>query len=134
MANLVQAATAPLSGGPNASPLNLFPQIHVTKLPDLCLLMSKLKFGIAAWTASFVGAMAIAELVKTALGTKGMCLVRWATPQLHDMGALAKMVDPALKGLYPVKSLSRFAHVIALCVQAELQQSGQSLANCRGFP
>ncbi|KAI7733296.1 hypothetical protein M8C21_033714 [Ambrosia artemisiifolia] len=46
-------------------------------------------------------------------------LVRWATPQLHDMDALAKMVDPALKGLYPVKSLSRFADVIALCVQPE---------------
>nr|GEZ07753.1 protein STRUBBELIG-receptor family 7-like [Tanacetum cinerariifolium] len=44
-------------------------------------------------------------------------LVRWATPRLHDMDALAKMVDPALKGLYPVKSLSRFADVIALCVQ-----------------
>ncbi|KAD4889441.1 hypothetical protein R6Q59_037201 [Mikania micrantha] len=47
------------------------------------------------------------------------CLVRWATPQLHDIDALAKMVDPALKGLYPVKSLSRFADVIALCVQPE---------------
>ncbi|KAK1581902.1 hypothetical protein Q3G72_010095 [Acer saccharum] len=46
-------------------------------------------------------------------------LVRWATPQLHDIDALAKMVDPALKGLYPVKSLSRFADVIALCVQPE---------------
>ncbi|KAL7616549.1 hypothetical protein Lser_V15G01544 [Lactuca serriola] len=46
-------------------------------------------------------------------------LVQWATPQLHDIDALAKMVDPALKGLYPVKSLSRFADVIALCVQAE---------------
>ncbi|XP_071742086.1 protein STRUBBELIG-RECEPTOR FAMILY 6-like [Rutidosis leptorrhynchoides] len=46
-------------------------------------------------------------------------LVQWATPQLHDMDALAKMVDPALKGLYPVKSLSRFADVIALCVQSE---------------
>ncbi|XP_073222670.1 protein STRUBBELIG-RECEPTOR FAMILY 7 isoform X2 [Cicer arietinum] len=46
-------------------------------------------------------------------------LVRWATPQLHDIDALAKMVDPALKGLYPVKSLSRFADVIALCVQSE---------------
>lgn len=44
-------------------------------------------------------------------------LVRWATPQLHDIDALAKMVDPALEGLYPVKSLSRFADVIALCVQ-----------------
>ncbi|KAL5156295.1 Protein STRUBBELIG-RECEPTOR FAMILY 6 [Glycine soja] len=46
-------------------------------------------------------------------------LVRWATPQLHDIDALAKMVDPAMKGLYPVKSLSRFADVIALCVQPE---------------
>ena len=43
--------------------------------------------------------------------------MRWATPQLHDIDALSKMVDPALKGLYPVKSLSRFADVIALCVQ-----------------
>ncbi|XP_050285072.1 protein STRUBBELIG-RECEPTOR FAMILY 6 [Quercus robur] len=46
-------------------------------------------------------------------------LVRWATPQLHDIDALGKMVDPALQGLYPVKSLSRFADVIALCVQPE---------------
>ncbi|PHU24771.1 Protein STRUBBELIG-RECEPTOR FAMILY 5 [Capsicum chinense] len=29
------------------------------------------------------------------------------------------MVDPALEGLYPVKSLSRFADVIAVCVQPE---------------
>lgn len=47
-------------------------------------------------------------------------LVRWATPQLHDIDALSKMVDPALEGLYPVKSLSRFADVIALCVQVLL--------------
>ncbi|PIA43963.1 hypothetical protein AQUCO_01800193v1 [Aquilegia coerulea] len=46
-------------------------------------------------------------------------LVRWATPQLHDIDALAKMVDPSLRGLYPPKSLSRFADVIALCVQSE---------------
>ncbi|KAL9228462.1 hypothetical protein vseg_004044 [Gypsophila vaccaria] len=46
-------------------------------------------------------------------------LVRWATPQLHDIDFLTKMVDPALEGLYPVKSLSRFADVIALCVQPE---------------
>jgi hypothetical protein len=50
-------------------------------------------------------------------------LVRWATPQLHDIDALAKMVDPALEGLYPVKSLSRFADVIALCVQVMSQIS-----------
>lgn len=47
-------------------------------------------------------------------------LVRWATPQLHDIDALTKMVDPTLEGLYPVKSLSRFADVIALCVQVLL--------------
>ncbi|KAG6641775.1 protein STRUBBELIG-RECEPTOR FAMILY 8-like isoform X7 [Carya illinoinensis] len=46
-------------------------------------------------------------------------LVRWATPQLHDIDALAKMVDPALDGIYPAKSLSRFADIIALCVQPE---------------
>lgn len=46
-------------------------------------------------------------------------LVMWATPQLHDIDALSKMVDPALNGMYPAKSLSRFADVIALCVQPE---------------
>ncbi|XP_020593248.1 protein STRUBBELIG-RECEPTOR FAMILY 7 isoform X2 [Phalaenopsis equestris] len=46
-------------------------------------------------------------------------LVRWATPQLHDIDALDKMVDPQLQGLYPAKSLSRFADVIAICVQPE---------------
>ncbi|CAM6038456.1 unnamed protein product [Sphagnum compactum] len=46
-------------------------------------------------------------------------LVRWATPQLHDIDTLTKMVDPALKGIYPVKSVSRFADIIALCVQPE---------------
>lgn len=46
-------------------------------------------------------------------------LVRWATPQLHDIDALSKMVDPCLNGMYPAKSLSRFADIIALCVQPE---------------
>ncbi|KAA8520135.1 hypothetical protein F0562_014391 [Nyssa sinensis] len=46
-------------------------------------------------------------------------LVRWATPQLHDIDALAKMVDSALNGMYAAKSLSRFADIIALCVQPE---------------
>ncbi|XP_062187186.1 protein STRUBBELIG-RECEPTOR FAMILY 7-like isoform X1 [Phragmites australis] len=46
-------------------------------------------------------------------------LVRWATPQLHDIDALDQMVDPALQGLYPSKSLSRFADAIVLCVQPE---------------
>ena len=44
-------------------------------------------------------------------------LVRWATPQLHDIDLLARMVDPAMDGLYPAKSLSRFADIIAICVQ-----------------
>lgn len=46
-------------------------------------------------------------------------LVRWATPQLHDIDALSKMVDPCLNGMYPAKSLSRFADIIALCVQVK---------------
>ncbi|KAF8414136.1 hypothetical protein HHK36_002135 [Tetracentron sinense] len=46
-------------------------------------------------------------------------LVRWATPQLHDIDALAKMVDPILNGIYPAKSLSRFADIVAICVQPE---------------
>ncbi|KAF6173242.1 hypothetical protein GIB67_026937 [Kingdonia uniflora] len=46
-------------------------------------------------------------------------LVGWASPQLHDIDSLSKMVDPALNGIYPAKSLSRFADVIALCVQPE---------------
>ena len=45
------------------------------------------------------------------------CLVVWAIPQLHDFDALANMVDPALRGLYPPKSVSRFADIVALCVQ-----------------
>ncbi|XP_047166886.1 protein STRUBBELIG-RECEPTOR FAMILY 5-like [Vigna umbellata] len=47
------------------------------------------------------------------------CLVRWATPLLHDIDAVEKMVDPALRGLYPPKSLFRFADTIALSVQSE---------------
>ncbi|KAK2432217.1 STRUBBELIG-receptor family [Trifolium repens] len=47
------------------------------------------------------------------------CLVRWATPQLHDINAVEKMADPALRGLYPPKSLFGFADIIALCVQSE---------------
>ncbi|XP_059639130.1 protein STRUBBELIG-RECEPTOR FAMILY 1-like [Cornus florida] len=46
-------------------------------------------------------------------------LVRWAIPQLHDINALSRMVDPSLNGLYPSKSFSRFTDIISLCVQAE---------------
>jgi hypothetical protein len=38
-------------------------------------------------------------------------------PQLHDIDLLAKMVDLALDGMYPAKSASRFADIIAICVQ-----------------
>ncbi|KAK8551106.1 hypothetical protein V6N12_039770 [Hibiscus sabdariffa] len=47
------------------------------------------------------------------------CLVKWASPQLHDADALAVMVDPALRGLYPPKSLPPFAEIIALCVKTD---------------
>ncbi|KAL1289259.1 protein STRUBBELIG-RECEPTOR FAMILY 1 isoform X2 [Arachis hypogaea] len=46
-------------------------------------------------------------------------LVRWAVPQLHDIDALSKMVDPSLNGAYPMKSLSRFADIVSSCVQHE---------------
>ncbi|CAN6817171.1 unnamed protein product [Brassica oleracea] len=46
-------------------------------------------------------------------------LVRWAIPQLHDIDALGKMVDPSLNRQYPAKSLSHFADIISRCVQSE---------------
>ncbi|KAK9068811.1 hypothetical protein SSX86_012927 [Deinandra increscens subsp. villosa] len=46
-------------------------------------------------------------------------LVRWAVPRLHDIEALSRMVDPSLNATYLSKSLSRFADIISLCVQAE---------------
>ncbi|GKU96530.1 hypothetical protein SLEP1_g9758 [Rubroshorea leprosula] len=46
-------------------------------------------------------------------------LVRWAIPQLHDIDALSKMVDPSLNGEYPAKSLSHFADIISRCVQSQ---------------
>ncbi|KAM6562854.1 hypothetical protein CsatB_022852 [Cannabis sativa] len=49
------------------------------------------------------------------------CLVVWATPRLHDSDSLTNMVDPALRGLYPPKSVSRFADIISQCVQTEFE-------------
>ncbi|KAJ7558413.1 hypothetical protein O6H91_04G038100 [Diphasiastrum complanatum] len=46
-------------------------------------------------------------------------LVRWATPQLHDLDALANMVDPSLNGMYPAKALWRCAEIVSSCVQIE---------------
>ncbi|XP_039131598.1 protein STRUBBELIG-RECEPTOR FAMILY 5-like isoform X1 [Dioscorea cayenensis subsp. rotundata] len=63
-------------------------------------------------------------------------LVRWAASQLHDINALAQMVDPGLRGLYPPKSLHRLADVIALCVRPEpefrplMSEVVQALALC----
>ncbi|WOL19014.1 protein STRUBBELIG-RECEPTOR FAMILY 5-like isoform X3 [Canna indica] len=63
-------------------------------------------------------------------------LVRWAASQLHDIDTLARMVDPALRGLYPPKSLSRFADIVALCIQSEpefrpaMSEVVQSLVRC----
>ncbi|XP_071901229.1 protein STRUBBELIG-RECEPTOR FAMILY 5-like isoform X3 [Coffea arabica] len=54
-------------------------------------------------------------------------LVRWASPQLHDIDALEKMADPALRGLYPPRCLSRFADVIALCVQVSIFRAARNL-------
>ncbi|XP_019418905.1 PREDICTED: protein STRUBBELIG-RECEPTOR FAMILY 3-like isoform X2 [Lupinus angustifolius] len=53
------------------------------------------------------------------LSLREQFLVRWAVPQLHDIDALSKMVDPNLNGEYPMKSLSRFADIVSSCVQNE---------------
>ena len=46
-------------------------------------------------------------------------MVKFVTPQLHDSDALGSVADPALRGLYPPKALSRFADVITRCVQVQ---------------
>ncbi|CAN8305554.1 unnamed protein product [Cochlearia groenlandica] len=46
-------------------------------------------------------------------------LAQWATPRLHDIDALTRMVDPSLHGAYPMKSLSRFADIISRSLQME---------------
>ncbi|KAK9150003.1 hypothetical protein Syun_008312 [Stephania yunnanensis] len=46
-------------------------------------------------------------------------LAAWAVSQLHDINALSRMVDPSLHGAYPMKSVSRFADIISLCLQSE---------------
>ncbi|KAJ1290809.1 hypothetical protein BS78_02G271600 [Paspalum vaginatum] len=63
-------------------------------------------------------------------------LVKFVTPQLHDIDALGALADPALRGLYPPKSLSRFAHVLAGCIQSDpefrpsMSEVVQSLLQC----
>ncbi|XP_068635140.1 protein STRUBBELIG-RECEPTOR FAMILY 3-like isoform X2 [Aristolochia californica] len=46
-------------------------------------------------------------------------LVDWARHQLHDFTSLQKMVDPCLGGTYTLKSISKFADIISLCVQED---------------
>ncbi|KAF6158802.1 hypothetical protein GIB67_040316 [Kingdonia uniflora] len=47
------------------------------------------------------------------------CLVKWASTRLHDHDSLEEMVDPVTKRMFTSKSLSRFADIITLCIQAE---------------
>ncbi|KAK3132679.1 hypothetical protein QOZ80_6AG0526190 [Eleusine coracana subsp. coracana] len=62
--------------------------------------------------------------------------VNFVTPQLHDIDALAALADPALRGLYPPKALSRFADVLSRCVQSDpefrpsMSEVVQSLLQC----
>ena len=46
-------------------------------------------------------------------------LVRWATSQLYDIDAIAKMVDPSIQGQCSEKALSRFADIISRCIQVK---------------
>ncbi|KAL8214145.1 hypothetical protein R6Q57_003594 [Mikania cordata] len=46
-------------------------------------------------------------------------LVKWAFPRLHDIEALSRIVDPSLDAAHSSKSVSRFADIISLCIQAE---------------
>ncbi|XP_077210507.1 protein STRUBBELIG-RECEPTOR FAMILY 8-like [Tasmannia lanceolata] len=46
-------------------------------------------------------------------------LVKWASTRLHDLETLQAIVDPAIRGSYSFKSLSRFADIITMCIQAE---------------
>uniref|UniRef100_A0A0E0B6J8 Protein kinase domain-containing protein n=1 Tax=Oryza glumipatula TaxID=40148 RepID=A0A0E0B6J8_9ORYZ len=57
------------------------------------------------------------------------CLVKYVAPQLHDSDALGSLADPALRGLYPPKALSRFADCIALCVQSLLRCVQRTISN-----
>jgi hypothetical protein len=47
-------------------------------------------------------------------------LVRWATSQLYDIGAILKMVDPSIQGQCSEKALSRFADIISRCIQVNI--------------
>uniref|UniRef100_A0ACD5XT45 Uncharacterized protein n=1 Tax=Avena sativa TaxID=4498 RepID=A0ACD5XT45_AVESA len=63
-------------------------------------------------------------------------LVKFVTPQLHDMEALGTLADPGLRGLYPPKSLSRYANVVSRCIQTDpgfrpsMSEVSQELTGC----
>uniref|UniRef100_A0ACD5YC12 Uncharacterized protein n=1 Tax=Avena sativa TaxID=4498 RepID=A0ACD5YC12_AVESA len=63
-------------------------------------------------------------------------LVKFVTPQLHDMDALGTLADPGLRGLYPPRSLSRYADVVSRCVQTDpkcrpsMSEVAQELTGC----
>lgn len=46
-------------------------------------------------------------------------LVSWALPRLTDREKLIEMVDPSLKGQFPMKELIQVAAIAAMCIQPE---------------
>ncbi|KAJ6743049.1 LEUCINE-RICH REPEAT TRANSMEMBRANE PROTEIN KINASE 1-LIKE PROTEIN [Salix viminalis] len=46
-------------------------------------------------------------------------LVKWASSRMHDNEGLLQMVDPSIKRTLTSKTLSRFADVVLLCIQAD---------------
>lgn len=48
------------------------------------------------------------------------CVVKWATPRLHDIELLEQMVDPTIRGTVSPRTLSRFADIVSICLQVHL--------------
>ncbi|KAL6555432.1 hypothetical protein OROGR_006690 [Orobanche gracilis] len=46
-------------------------------------------------------------------------LVTWASSRLHDSSTLRQMIDPAITRTISSKSLSHFADIVSMCIQAE---------------
>ncbi|KAF3442623.1 hypothetical protein FNV43_RR16539 [Rhamnella rubrinervis] len=44
-------------------------------------------------------------------------LVKWASSRLHDSESLDQMVDPGIKRTFSIRTLSRYADIVSLCVQ-----------------
>ncbi|KAL6506011.1 hypothetical protein OROHE_022730 [Orobanche hederae] len=45
--------------------------------------------------------------------------VKWASSRLHDSSTLRQMIDPAITRTISSKSLSHFADIVSMCIQAE---------------